>query len=323
MLLVARCKAEPPRLVHDEARLLTNEQVRNLGEHHHYLAADHGIDYRVVTGRGFGDIDRHAIETFANLGIGETAEAQRGLLLIVDAGAGLVRLEVGYGLEGVFPDAFVAYVQARQMVPFFRAARVADGILATTELIVDRVQRAKTGGGYEGEVWFAGSGGGGAKSKAEIGAGYERLAPSATAPSRAGRSPAETLAAYLAAMAAHDAAADSPLYTPETRVMLSGWLMTRAQMDNVVKTYRGCGVATERRDAADTLAVLRYSIEDRQCSPWFFRRAGNDWQLDLTMMQKAIRFGRDNSWRLLPGAPHPYEFAFDDWRFDGNGFPVE
>ena len=105
--------------------------------------------------------------------------------------------------------------------------------------------------------------------------------------------------------------------------MLAGWVMTRAQMDNVVSTYRGCGAATERRDTADTLAVLRYPIKDRQCSPWFLRRAGNDWQLDLTMMQKAIRFGRDNSWRLLPGAPHPYEFAFEDWRFDGNGFPVE
>ena len=323
MLVVARCKAEPPSLVHDGAHLFTEEQMRTLALHHRYLAADHGIDYRIVTGRGFGDIDRQAAETFATLRIGESPEAERGLLLILDAQADLLRLEVGYGLEGVFPDAFVAYVEARQMVPFFQAARVADGILATTELIVGRVQRAKAGGGYEGEAWFAGSGGGGAKSKAEIGAGSERPVPRATTPARASRSPKETLAAYLAAMAAHDAAVDSALYTPETRAMLAGWVMTRAQMDNVVSTYRGCGVATERRDVADTLAVLRYPIKDRQCSPWFLRRAGNDWQLDLTMMQKAIRFGRDNSWRLLPGAPHPYEFAFEDWRFDGNGFPVE
>jgi uncharacterized protein len=323
LLLLVRCKAESPPLVHDGARLFTDEQSRALADQHHSLAADHGIDYRVITGRGFGDIDRHAAETFAQLGIGELQAAKRGLLLIVDAQAGLLRLEVGYGLEGVFPDAFVAYVEARQMVPFFQAARVADGILATTELIVGRVQRAKAGGGYEGEVWFAGSGGGGAKTKAEIGAGYERPAPRATASTRAGRSPAETLAAYLAAMEAHDAAPDSALYTPETRTMLAGWVMTRAQMDNVVRTYRGCGTATERRDSADALAVVRYPIANRQCAPWFFRRSGDDWQLDLTMMQTAIRFGRDNSWRLLPGAPHPYGFAFEDWRFDGNGFPVE
>ena len=307
----------------DGARLFTETQSRLLAEHHGYMAADHGIDYRVVTGRELGDIDRRAADAIAKLRIGESPEARRGLLLIVDAESDLVRLEVGYGLEGVFPDAFVAYVEARQMVPFFQAGRVADGILATTELIIARVQRAKAGGGYEGEAWFAGSGGGGAKSKAEIGAGYERPAPGVTTSARAGRSPGETLAAYLAAMEAHDAAADSALYTPESRAMLARWVMTRAQMDNVVKTYRGCGTATERRDSSGALAVLRYPIAARQCSPWFFQRAGDDWQLDLTMMQSAIRFGRDNSWRLVPGVPHPYVFAFDDWRFDGNGFPVE
>jgi uncharacterized membrane protein YgcG len=62
----------------------------------------------------------------------------RGLLLVIDADQ--VRLEVGYTLEGVLPDAFAAYVEHRQMVPFFERGRVADGILSTTELIVTRAQ---------------------------------------------------------------------------------------------------------------------------------------------------------------------------------------
>jgi hypothetical protein len=39
------------------------------------------------------------------------------------------------------------------------------------------------------------------------------------------------------------------------------------------------------------------------------------------MMQKAIRFGRSNAWRLDSAARHPYAFAFDDWSFDAHGFP--
>ena len=318
------CEETPVPLVRDEAQLLSASEERLLGEHHRLLALDHGIDYRIVTGRGFADLDRAAAEAFAALRVGETkGNAPGGLLLMIDAAADRVRLEVGYALEGTFPDAFVAYVEARQMTPFFRSGRVADGILATTELIVDRAARAKARGDGAGEAWFAGSGGGGAARDAEIGAGYERPVARRTTAVRAGRSPTDALELYLAAMAAHDARPDLPFYTAETRAMLAGWTTTRAQMDHLVESYRRCGTTTERRDGADRLAVLRYPVADRRCAPWFFRREGGDWQLDLTMMQSAIRFGRDNSWRLLPEADHPYGFAFDDWTFDRHGFPSE
>lgn len=317
--LLAACGEAPPELVQDGAGLLSAEQQQRLTDYHRYLMDDHDIDYRVVTGRGFSDLERRAAETFAALGVGASSTAGRGLLLMIDAAADRLRLEVGYGLEGVFPDAFIAYVEARQMLPFFQSGRIADGILATSELIIDRVQRAKADGGYDGEAWIAGSGGAGASRQAEIGAGYQRPAARVPTTTAAGRSPGETLERYLRAMEAHDARPDLPIYTPETRAMLADWVMTRAQMDNLGNAYRRCGAATERR--AGDHAVLHYPVEDRRCAPWFFRRAGADWQLDLTMMQRAIRFGQDNSWRLLPGARHPYGFAFDDWRFDSQGFP--
>ncbi len=68
--------------------------------------------------------------------------------------------------------------------------------------------------------------------------------------------------------------------------------------------------------------MIRYPVEDRACAPWFFRRDGADWRLDLTMMQRAIRFGRTNAWRFAPGVEHPYRFAFTDWTFDRHGFPA-
>ena len=43
--------------------------------------------------------------------------------------------------------------------------------------------------------------------------------------------------------------------------------------------------------------------------------------LDLTMMQRAIRFGRDNSWHFAPTADHAYTYAFRDWRLDASGYP--
>jgi uncharacterized protein len=313
--------------VDDGAALMSRDQRARVAEHHGYLLQDFDIDYRVVTARDVGDISRFAVVRFADLGVGEASASGRGLLLVIDPTQDRVRLEVGYALEGVFPDAFVAYVEQRQMVPFFRAGRVADGILAATELIVTRAQRAAANAGFEGEAWMAGSGGGGATANADIGQGWTNDGDggmsSAGSKTAAGRSPEETLGRYLAAMAARNGDPGLPLYTDATQGLLRNWVMTPAQMSNVARTYRGCTSEPARKDASGDLAVIRYPAAQRQCAPWFFRRGARGWALDLTMMQKAIRFGRSNAWRFDPAADHPYRFAFADWRFDGNGFPLE
>ena len=333
-------------LVEDGAGLMTEAERGFLARYHDRLLASHDIDYRVVTARGLGDINQAAVARFEALAGNLRSETGRGLLLVIDADQDLVRLEVSYALEGVFPDAFVAYVERRQMVPFFARGRVADGILATTELIVTRAQNAAANAGFEAEAWGAGSGGavsggGGATATARLGAGPAPAgtnnagpapagtnnagpAPAGTnnaGPVPAGRSPGATLAAYIAAMAEHNADPSLDIYTAETRRMLSQWVVTRAQMDSVVKAYRRCHPEPPRQALGGGRAVIRYPPAERACAPWFFARCGAAWALDLTMMQRAIRFNHDNHWRLDPGVEHPYGFAFEDWRFDQHGFP--
>src|SRR5690606_6287780 len=112
------------------------------------------------------------------------------------------------------------------------------------------------------------------------------------------------------------------LYTGATRQMLKDWVMTPAQMDNVVATYRSCTAESAKLGPGGLHAVIRYAPSERRCSPWFFALEEGRWKLDFTLMQDAIRFGRDNSWRFANGVPGEYGFAFSDWSFDGNGFPV-
>jgi len=100
-------------------------------------------------------------------------------------------------------------------------------------------------------------------------------------------------------------------------------VMTPAQMDNLVSTYHHCQAQPTRFDDQGSRAVIRYPVAQRHCAPWFFQRDGDVWQLDLTMMSQAVRFGRDNSWHFDPSVHHPYEFGFADWRFDEKGYPFE
>jgi uncharacterized protein len=315
--LLAACGQ--PDLVEDEAGLLSEAERERISEFHALLQADYGIDYRVATLREAGDIERTAVERFQRLGIGGEGSGGRGLLLLVDPDGKRVRLEVGRALEGSFTDAFVTYVEHRQMVPFFAAGRVADGILATTELIVQRARNARASGDLVAGSGAALSAGGGATASVTTGPGPTGSGAGLRPP---GASPEAALAAYFELLREQDSAPDHGLYTAETRAMLRRWVMTPAQMDTLLRAYRGCKAEPARLDSAGRLAVIRYRVQDRECSPWFFIKSNEGWQLDLFAMQQAIRFGRGNEWHLAPGADQRYSFAFSDWQFDAHGFPV-
>ncbi|MFT5180187.1 MAG: hypothetical protein ACI8S3_000059 [Alphaproteobacteria bacterium] len=138
-----------PPLVDDDAALMSPDERAFVASFHGFLIKDHNIDYRVVTVDGAGDIDRFAAKRFEKLFANSRSATGRGLLLVIDPEQDQVRLEVSLALEGVFPDAFIAYVEHRQMAPFFRKGRIADGILASTELIARRAQRAATNAGFD------------------------------------------------------------------------------------------------------------------------------------------------------------------------------
>jgi len=108
-MLLALAACEPrPQLVLDTAGLLDPGQEERLALFHGLLLEDHDIDYRVITLKRAPDINRLASDAFAENAVGKASVSGYGRLLVVDEEGRRVRLEVGYGLEGFFPDAFVA-----------------------------------------------------------------------------------------------------------------------------------------------------------------------------------------------------------------------
>ncbi len=308
----------PESRIYDTAQLLKEGELRNLDIVHLELLLNHGIDYVVLTKERTGSIAAFALERFAQLEVGEKSSAGHGLLLVIDPAQDEVRLEVSQSLESVYVDAFIAYVEQRQMVPFFKEDRIADGIAATTELIVQRAIRARQNLGLEGEAWAPAAMGAGATADAEIGAGYEApMAPEER--HRKERSQLEVVHAYIEAMQSRNANPALSIYSNATRDLLQDWVVTPAQMDNIYKTYRQCPLAELRTE--ENRAVFRYPVHRRQCAPWFLVREQGEWRLDLTMMQDAIRFNTENEWRFLQPETHPYRFAFEDWDRDRHGFP--
>ena len=309
--------------VYDEAGILSKDQAAFIRDYHRELFKDHDIDYRVLIPRDVQDVDNstRAYKEFESRKVGTLSRSGRGLLLLVDPYQNEVRLEVSLALEGIYTDAFVSYIQHRQMIPFFQGSRISDGILATTEMIFARAQEAQAGNEFN-QPMESKSAGGGAINPAQIGAGEDRTFRQGPNVSVAAGDPHTALKAYRKAMDERNGNPGLSIYTKETQAMLSGWTVTPAQMDNEAKNLKNCLPGTPVTE--NKFAVIRFSVKERRCPPYFFQSEDGAWKLDLTMMQKAIRFNHRNQWHFdLNYKPQSesYGFAFTGWRFDKYGFP--
>ncbi len=309
-------------LVCDSANLLTPDQKIQMQEYHQALLEQYDIDLHVLTG---GATPEQAVKIFKAANIGEKSKQRAGLLLLIDPQANMVRLEVSAGLDAVYTDGFVAYIQQRQMVPFFKANQVANGVLATTEMLVTRAQDAIAGKKFIPPEQLPQNLaiGAGAQTAANIGSGYRAKSSSSVFKTRDGMQPEDVVALYHKALEEGNSAYDLPIYAASTQDMKKTWVVTPAQMKNEFEAYKKCDIDKTIILKEKSLAVVRYKVDQRQCAPYFLRLEGGQWRLDFLTMMYNIKFNVSNEWHLDMNKPWPYGDAFLDWSFnkDGYAFP--
>jgi uncharacterized protein len=81
----------------------------------------------------------HRVATSWKLG---RAGVDNGALLLIVIEERLIRLEVGYGLEGILTDATAALIIRREIVPHFRAGDYSGGIAAGLRAVMHLLERA-------------------------------------------------------------------------------------------------------------------------------------------------------------------------------------
>ncbi len=312
------------KLVCDSGYLLNGGENKQLTRYHQALLERYDMDYRVVVESNAGDLAAKAVELFKIMNVGDKSKTRKGLMLLIDPTADKVRLEISAGLDAVYTDAFVAYLEKRQMVPFFKAGRVADGILATTELLVTRAQKAALG-----EEFIAPQDlpkelaiGAGAQTEASIGKGEDiPETPGNNDHVAEGLTPLEVVQAYHQALADKNASPSLDIYSQQTKVMRKQWVVTEAQMASELAAYQQCVVDRVIELKDHTLAVVRYKVDQRRCAPYYLVREEGQWKLDFVAMSKTIRYNIDNEWHVEMSVPTPYNEAYDDWSFNKNGYP--
>ncbi|HEY8573034.1 TPM domain-containing protein [Phenylobacterium sp.] len=124
----------------DNANVLSPAAEQRLTEQLAGLEAQTGRQVVVAT---IGDLQGYEIEEYGyQLGrawqIGRKGEDD-GVVFLVAPSDRKVRIEVGYGLEGVLTDALSSVILQRAVLPEFKAGRMEQGIVRGTDAIVQQL----------------------------------------------------------------------------------------------------------------------------------------------------------------------------------------
>jgi uncharacterized protein len=309
--------------IDDRAGLLQPQEAAHLGELCRAMRQDFDVHFRLVTmAQSPADINLTAAEIFGDLGA--KTRGAKGLLFLVDPQGRQVRIEVGYDLEPYFPDIFIGYLEKQQMLPFFQANRIGHGIEAAAELLISRLQLGIAGQEYDpdqelGALTYFSGGGGARLDIAPTATGRQTDSGEVAAQFVPQVSPEQTLALYKRVLAERIKDPGLMLYTEKTREFFSKWVVTDAQQANELQSLNA--VVPDRVLTNDSLSVIRFPLSERTHPPYFFTKTEDGWQLDFYTMSRTIQMNHKNMWHFRH-LDHQYAFAFTDWEFDRNGFPV-
>jgi uncharacterized protein len=144
--LAAPAFADPtyPKLtgrVTDAAGVLPAETVISLEARLKALETTTGQQLVVATVPDLGgyEIEDYGVGLGRAWGIGQK-DKNSGAILLVAPNQRKVRIEVGYGLEGVLTDAMTSQIIRRNIIPSFKAGDMPGGVVAGTDALIGLLQ---------------------------------------------------------------------------------------------------------------------------------------------------------------------------------------
>jgi uncharacterized protein len=315
------------RHVYDMAGVLPSQDVPRFEQYMDWILRESDVDVRFafVSDTGSHAIEQLAVDMVNEMRIGGKTREERGVLLLYDMRGQRLKVEVGYGLEAYFPDAFVNYLVHDHARMFFESGNITDGLRLMLRLLQHRIREAVLGTDFDPRVLQAVSAGGHLSGGAGVTAavpsggalGAERLSDEERARYAAQDSPAGTYNAYLAWLAQPIFDANVDLFTAESRNYLSRLPISPAYRQFILfgeygKRYR----VDERGDLA-----LVYFTGTPFVSPHFFVNEGGVWRMDMVaeVRDTVERVGGIYTWDYR-GQGDRHTQAFSDLLIDLQGY---
>jgi uncharacterized protein len=269
-----------------------------------------GVDIRVVFTelQGATTVEHYAVQEAGRRGLGRR-RGMRGVLIVYDRSAERIRMEVGYGLEGYFTDAFTGRLIEDHAGAFFRSGDVGLGMQLMARIIHERIRDELVGGNFDPTPFQAGAGqyvSGGAGASATAPLAQEGLTAFRSVRDRgpatvfdAQPTPAEAYQRLLDWLRPDGRALDATLFTPASRWYLASLPLSGPYFDHMLATiWNKRWEVIERGD----VAMLYYTGTPLR-TPMFMRRGEDGWQIDIAEEVDATRetIGSEYTWTLTGG----------------------
>lgn len=123
--------------VNDLAGMLSREQAAALEDELARFEAEtsHQIVLLTVPALEGDPIEDYSLRVAETWKLGQK-KLDNGMLVVIAPKDRVARVEVGYGLEGVVPDAVANRVLQQRVIPFFREGRMAEGVIAGLDALM-------------------------------------------------------------------------------------------------------------------------------------------------------------------------------------------
>ena len=143
---------KPKGLVNDFANVISQAHEQTIMDVTTELLNKTGTPVVLVTMPDIGGADytEYANRLYETWGIGKEGE-DKGVLIFVTVKERKMRIEVGYGLEGILPDGRAGEIRDRYMTPYLKKDQFGDGLLSGT-LAVSQIIAKDAGVQLTGQV---------------------------------------------------------------------------------------------------------------------------------------------------------------------------
>lgn len=293
-----------------------------------WIMRESGVDVRFVflPNTGGKEIDMLAADLMDELQIGGRTGQERGVLLLYDMQGQHLKVEVGYGLEGWFPDAFVNYLVEDHARMFFSSGDISLGLRLMLRLLQHRIREAVIGNDFDPRVLAKVrslthlSGGAGVSKKMGLGDGSAdapKVVPVDPLAFPARDSPADSYYTYLEWLSHWPLNSQVDLLTPGSRNYIASLHMSPAYAEFILLAEYGKSFeVVERGDLA-----LLYFTGTPFVSPHFFVKQDGRWRMDLEaeVRNTRERVGGKYTWDYR-GQGDKFTLTFRDLLTTLNGY---
>ncbi|HYA12769.1 MAG TPA: TPM domain-containing protein [Syntrophales bacterium] len=276
--------------IHDEAGIISKYDIAKFDEYTNHIFDESDIDVRFVFVKNTGNetIEQLAVERMQQLGIGKENKMERGILLLYDVAEKQLRVEIGYGLEEYFPDAFIGYLVHDHVKDFFASGDITTGLRLLIRMLHHRIREQVLGnrfdprlidmirnrnylsGGAGISAYMPGKGQEGVKwhsSMQEV--EQRRYVPQ--------RSPEEVYVKYIEWLVQEKNNPRINIFTTQSQNYMAALPITKAYFNYVLMSEYG---KKYKIVIKDNLA-LQYFTDTPLLTPHFYIRNDKGWQMDI------------------------------------------